>query len=50
MLDLALSMRSVNGSVITNKLVPGTPQYIDGISYWIPDKAAAKDVVQQLFR
>jgi LCP family protein required for cell wall assembly len=27
------------------ELYPGTPQYIDGISYWVPDEAAGEEVV-----
>jgi LCP family protein required for cell wall assembly len=27
------------------ELYPGTPQYIDGISYWVPDEAAGREVV-----
>jgi polyisoprenyl-teichoic acid--peptidoglycan teichoic acid transferase len=29
------------------ELYPGTPQYIDGISYWVPDKEAGDRVVSQ---
>ena len=27
------------------ELYPGTPQYIEGISYWVPDKEAGDEVV-----
>jgi LCP family protein required for cell wall assembly len=27
------------------ELYPGTPQYIDGISYWVPDEAAGEEAV-----
>ncbi|HET7480506.1 MAG TPA: LCP family protein [Rubrobacteraceae bacterium] len=27
------------------ELYPGTPKYIDGISYWVPDKDAGREVV-----
>src|SRR5215203_651167 len=29
------------------ELYPGTPQYIDGISYWVPDKEAGDKVVSK---
>ncbi len=29
------------------ELYPGTPQYIDGISYWVPDKKSGDQVVGQ---
>ena len=29
------------------ELYPGTPQYIEGISYWVPDKQAGDEVVAQ---
>jgi hypothetical protein len=29
------------------ELYPGTPQYIGGISYWVPDKEAGDRVVAQ---
>jgi hypothetical protein len=27
------------------ELYPGAPQYIEGISYWVPDKEAGDEVV-----
>lgn len=30
-----------------SELYPGSPQYIDGISYWVPDKDAGREVVEQ---
>ena len=27
------------------EIYPGTPQYINGISYWVPDPVAGKRVV-----
>jgi hypothetical protein len=29
------------------ELYPGTPQYIGGISYWVPDEKAADRVVSE---
>lgn len=31
---------------MTAELYPGTPQYIDGISYWIPDTATGRQTVE----
>ncbi len=33
------------GGASNAQLYPGTPQYINGISYWVPDTAAGKRVV-----
>ena len=30
------------------ELYPGTPQYIDGISYWVPDKEAGDRIVSEM--
>ena len=30
-----------------DELYPGTPRYIDGISYWVPDKEAGQQVVKR---
>lgn len=29
------------------EIYPGTPQYIDGISYWVPDRASGRQVVEE---
>ena len=29
------------------EIYPGTPQYIGGISYWVPDKNAGERVVSR---
>jgi anionic cell wall polymer biosynthesis LytR-Cps2A-Psr (LCP) family protein len=44
----AIQMR-LAGSVET-EIYPGAPQYIDGISYWIPDREAGQLVVDQTVR
>ena len=28
------------------EIYPGTPQYINGISYWVPDTAAGRRIVE----
>lgn len=30
------------------EVYPGTPQYIDGISYWVPDKDAGQKIVEAI--
>jgi polyisoprenyl-teichoic acid--peptidoglycan teichoic acid transferase len=44
----AIQMR-LAGSVEA-EIYPGAPQYIDGISYWIPDREAGQRVVDQTVR
>jgi polyisoprenyl-teichoic acid--peptidoglycan teichoic acid transferase len=44
----AIQMR-LAGSVKA-EIYPGAPQYIDGISYWIPDREAGQRVVDQTVR
>jgi hypothetical protein len=29
---------------------PGTPQYIEGIAYWVPDEEAGQQVVDETIR
>src|SRR5215210_3695720 len=35
------------GGASNAELYPGTPQYINGVSYWVPDTATGQRVVQQ---
>jgi anionic cell wall polymer biosynthesis LytR-Cps2A-Psr (LCP) family protein len=41
----AIRMR-LSGSVEV-EIYPGTPQYIGGISYWVPDREAGEQVVEE---
>jgi LCP family protein required for cell wall assembly len=41
----ALRMRLSGG--VEAEIYPGTPQYIGGISYWVPDKEAGQQLVEQ---
>ena len=41
----ALRMR-LSGSVQA-EIYPGIPRYIDGISYWVPDREAGEQVVEE---
>jgi anionic cell wall polymer biosynthesis LytR-Cps2A-Psr (LCP) family protein len=41
----AIRMR-LSGSVEA-EIYPGTPRYIGGISYWVPDREAGEQVVEE---
>jgi polyisoprenyl-teichoic acid--peptidoglycan teichoic acid transferase len=41
----ALRMRLSGG--MKSEIYPGAPRYIDGISYWVPDREAGEEVVEQ---
>ena len=45
MLGLANAMRKLDSSTIEGQMLPGTPKYIDGISYWLPDYDKLQEVV-----
>lgn len=45
MLGLANAMRKLDASTLDGQTLPGYPQYISNISYWIPDHDAIKDLV-----
>ena len=38
---------AILGGTSNSELYPGTPQYINGISYWVPDTVAEQRVVEQ---
>jgi polyisoprenyl-teichoic acid--peptidoglycan teichoic acid transferase len=44
----ALRMR-LSGSVQA-EIYPGVPQYIGGVSYWVPDREAGQQVVEEAIR
>jgi LCP family protein required for cell wall assembly len=44
----AIQMRLAGG--VEAEVYPGTPQYIGGISYWVPDRQAGAQVVEQTIR
>lgn len=35
------------GARLETEIYPGTPQYIEGVSYWVPDKEAAASLIEQ---
>src|ERR687893_2567501 len=41
----AIQMRLAGG--VEAEVYPGTPQYIGGISYWVPDREAGQQVVEE---
>jgi hypothetical protein len=38
---------AVLGGTSNSELYPGAPEYIDGVSYWVPDTVAGQRVVEQ---
>jgi len=42
-----VAIRTRLSGIESAELYPGTPQYIDGISYWVPDKKAGDRVVSE---
>jgi polyisoprenyl-teichoic acid--peptidoglycan teichoic acid transferase len=49
MLDLINNARSMNPGGIKNEILPGTAGNLKGVSYWMADDNAKKDVVNRLF-
>ena len=47
-LTVALQMR-LSGSVQA-EIYPGVPQYIGGVSYWVPNREAGQQVVEETIR
>ncbi|MDS1029694.1 LCP family protein [Bacillota bacterium LX-D] len=45
MLSLGNSLRKCDASTIQTSMLPGTPKYIGGISYWLPDEEEVADLV-----
>ncbi|NLK07211.1 MAG: LCP family protein [Firmicutes bacterium] len=50
MLSLGLSMRDFDSDSIVTALIPGIGDNIDGVSYWVPNRAATQALVDQLIR
>jgi len=49
-IELTDEIRDFNRSKIKMETLPGIPKYIDGISYWVPDKAKLEAVTSNLIR
>jgi LCP family protein required for cell wall assembly len=45
MLGLANAMRKLDSSTLEGQMLPGRPQYIRNISYWIPDFDAVEELM-----
>jgi anionic cell wall polymer biosynthesis LytR-Cps2A-Psr (LCP) family protein len=45
MLGLANAMRKLDSSAIEGQMLPGRPQYINNISYWLPDFDALEELI-----
>jgi hypothetical protein len=37
---------AVLGGTSNSELYPGAPQYVNGVSYWVPDTVAGQRVVE----
>jgi hypothetical protein len=42
--------KDINMSDVEIKMLPGEPKYINGISYWVPDKRSTRIMVDNLIR
>jgi LCP family protein required for cell wall assembly len=49
MVKVANSLKSFNSSNLTSEMLPGDFATIDGLSYWIPDTAQTKLLVERMF-
>lgn len=48
MLSIANSYRTMQAGAIETFSLPGTPQMLNGVSYWIPDKAQCNTLLEYL--
>ncbi len=48
--ELGLTFRSLGSGQMKAYLLPGSPQYINGISYWIPDTSEMESLVEALYQ
>ncbi|HBG22326.1 MAG TPA: LytR family transcriptional regulator [Peptococcaceae bacterium] len=48
LLRMANSFKSLSGSEMDSYILPGRPQYIDGISYWVPDTDQIEPLMKAL--
>lgn len=49
LIDLGQVFKSVDSSQMDSYILPGRPQYINGISYWIPHTAQIEPLVKALY-
>jgi LCP family protein required for cell wall assembly len=49
LIELGQAFKSMDSSQLDSYILPGRPQYINGISYWIPDDAQIKPLVDALY-
>jgi len=47
-LYLATKFSTIKASDVESQMIPGTPEYIGGISYWIPDKNALAEILKEM--
>jgi len=50
LMDFAMAFKGMGGSQMVCKTLPGTPKYINGISYWIPYTDQIEPLVEELSR
>ena len=49
MMEYAPALLNINADNIQTGMLPGTPQYCNGVAFYLVDKDEAKDVVNELF-
>jgi len=42
--------KEIDLSQVESRMLPGNPEYINGISYWVPDKIDSKIIVENLIK
>lgn len=48
-MEMAMGMRSMSEGNMHNETVPGHSDMLNGVSYWFPDVAGTKQIVQKVF-
>jgi anionic cell wall polymer biosynthesis LytR-Cps2A-Psr (LCP) family protein len=48
LLDLAQVFSSIDRSRVEGYILPGTPQYLNGISYWMPQQDEMEELIDAL--
>ncbi|MGI5927620.1 MAG: LCP family protein [Syntrophomonadaceae bacterium] len=48
LMDFAMAFRGMGGSQMECKTLPGTPKYINGVSYWIPYTDQIEPLLEEL--
>jgi LCP family protein required for cell wall assembly len=48
LIELAQAFKGIDGSGVKGYILPGDPQYIDGLSYWVPREEEIEPLVEAL--